>query len=196
MVNVKKSRGVVTRNIIIWVVAAIAVFAGLYVVYGKYAGTGEDEGLIGGLRPAAQGEEELVKMPGFTLPDIEGNEVKLSDYRDKIVVLNFWTTWCKYCKTEMPEFQEAQKEYAESGDDVVMLTVNVQEDEETVKKYLSDNGITLPVLIDKDGSIAAAYGVNGFPTTYIIRKDGTLYKYAPGAIDKKTLKKMVDEIRK
>lgn len=140
------------------------------------------------------GEDDKIMAPDFTLKDMDGNDVKLSDYRGKIVILNFWAVWCRYCKEEMPDFNEMNKEL-EKENDTVILTVNVQESHDTIRKYLDSNNINLKVLEDGDGSIARMYGINGLPNTFIINMDGSLYTYIPGKTDKETLRSLLDKAR-
>lgn len=140
-------------------------------------------------------QQEKIMAPDFMLEDLDGNSVKLSDYRGKIVILNFWAVWCKYCKIEMPDLNELNSELEKEGDTVI-LTVDVQETEDTVSEYLTSNNISLKVLMDKDGAVAQQYGISGYPTTFILNMDGSLYTYISGATDKKTLLDILDAIKK
>lgn len=139
-------------------------------------------------------EGATVMAPDFTLKDLDGSDVTLSDYRGKIVILNFWAVWCRYCKEEMPDFDALDKELKE-GDEAVILAVDVQESRETVSKYISSNNFELRVLLDEDGSVAASYGVEGYPNTFIINGDGSLYAYIPGATDIKTLRTLIEKAK-
>lgn len=128
---------------------------------------------------------------GFELKDLDGNTVKLSDYRGKIVFLNFWATWCPPCRQEMPEFDRANKELLENGD-AVILAVNLTtgargETEDAARKYINENGFTLKVLLDKDGSVANKYNFTYIPSTFVINKDGEIYTHYEGAITENTL---------
>ena len=132
--------------------------------------------------------------PDFTLKDLEGKDVKLSDYKGKIVILNFWAVWCKYCKEEMPDLNELNKEL-EKDNEAVIITVDSQESPEIVKDYISSNNLNLKVLLDQDGSVTQTYGITGFPTTFIINRDGTLYTYIPQMTHKEELLKILDKIK-
>lgn len=114
----------------------------------------------------------------FTLKNLEGEEVSLSDYRGKYVFLNFWATWCVYCDLEMPDFQE----FYEANEDLVILAVNYKEDLKTVKDYIEDGGYTFPVVLDTDGAINEMYYVTAYPTTFFIDKEGILLAYYPGML--------------
>jgi peroxiredoxin len=141
----------------------------------------------------AQDEPEQDKffIPDFTLEDIDGNKVSLSDYKDKIVILNFWAEWCRFCLEEMPDFNQLNKEL-ENDDEVEILTVNVGDSVETATKYLTSNNIDLKVLMDLDASVYQMYGLTGLPKTIFVNKDGSLYAYIPGKTDKETLDKVLD----
>ena len=181
-------------NIIIWVVAICAVMVAAYILYSK-----RQPQII---QPPAQQTQALTQSaentnpvaPDFTLKDLNGNAVKLSDYKGKIVILNFWAVWCQYCLIEMPDFNELNKEL-EKENEVVILAVNSQESPEKVKEYLSSSNIDLKVLLDQDGTVTQTYGITGFPTTFFINKDGTLYNYITGMTDKKTLLEYISKIK-
>jgi peroxiredoxin len=144
---------------------------------------------------AGTADSDVIMVPDFTLKDLDGKEVSLSDYRGKIVVLNFWAVWCKYCVEEMPDFNKLDKELAEAGDAVV-LAVNVAEPYDTVKDFLTKNDIGIKVLLDEDGGVAGGiFGVSGYPTTFVVNKDGSLYTYIPGKTDLETMRIVMDMVR-
>ena len=182
-------------NIIIWVVAICAIMAAAYILYSK-----RQPQII--IEPPAQQSQAISQStqntnpvaPDFTLKDLNGNDVKLSDYKGKIVILNFWAVWCKYCLVEMPDFNELNKEL-EKENEVVILAINSQESPNKVKEYLSSSNIDLKVLLDQDGAVTQTYGITGFPTTFFIDKDGTLVTYISGMTDKKTLLEYISKIK-
>jgi cytochrome c-type biogenesis protein len=130
---------------------------------------------------------DRIMAADFTLTDLEGNTVKLSDYKGKVVFVNFWATWCPPCKKEIPDLEEANKKLVESGD-AVILAVNVtdgsRETESIVREFAANNNMEMHILLDKGGKVASskAYNITGIPTTYIINKDGSIYNYVEGAI--------------
>lgn len=111
----------------------------------------------------------------FTLSTLDGNEqVSLEDFRGKVVVLNFWASWCDPCIEEMPMLVQASQEY---GDEVVFLGINVWDTEEDATAFADRLGITYPVLdfeTSEDGEVDVEYGVVGVPETYIVGPDGAL----------------------
>ena len=144
--------------------------------------------------PAAT-EEAMIMAPDFTVYDFDGNEVKLSDYLGKPVVLNFWASWCGPCKMEMPDFETKCKELE---GDVVFMMVNAtdggRETVDTAKQFVADSGYTFPVYYDTEYSAIYAYGVNAFPTTFFIDAEGNLVAYGQGAMSGETLQTGIDMI--
>jgi peroxiredoxin/predicted small secreted protein len=114
--------------------------------------------------------DEEIEAPDFTLSLLDGESRMLSDYRGKVVFLNFWATWCGPCRAEMPSMQGL---YADLEDeDFVILAINQLEDPGVVREFLETEGFTFPVLMDENGQVSFQYGVRGIPTTYIIGPDG------------------------
>ena len=139
--------------------------------------------------------DELSTAPDFTVYDIDGNEVKLSDYFGKPIVLNFWASWCGPCKSEMPEFNEM---YSELDGEVIFLMVNMtdgsRETVESASEYVSEEGFSFPVMYDTAQDAAYTYAVYSLPTTYFLDEEGYLIARAVGAIDKDTLQQGIDMI--
>lgn len=144
-----------------------------------------------------QEDAKKVEALDFTLYDQYGKEHKLSDYKGKTVFLNFWATWCPPCRGEMPYIEELYKEYNKNKDDVVILGVaspNVGREgsKEEIKKFLDEEGHTFPILFDEGGSQIYQYGISSFPSTFIIDKNGYIIQYVPGAMNKETMKALVE----
>ena len=114
--------------------------------------------------------KESVEAPEIELKDTTGKLVSLSSHRGKVVILNFWATWCPPCRAEMPSMQRLYDEIG--GDGIELLAVDLQESEKTVKDFLEKNGYTFPVLFDSTGQAGAMYGARSIPTTYLIDADG------------------------
>ena len=140
-------------------------------------------------------EDSKTAAPDFTAYDAAGKPVKLSDFRGKPVVLNFWASWCSPCKAEMPDFQ---KEYEAQGEAVQFLIINLtdgkQETVATASAYVAQQGYTFPVYYDTASSAAIAYGIRSIPNTFFIDSDGNVVAKATGAIDRATLQKGIDLI--
>ena len=136
----------------------------------------------------------------FTLYDQYGKEHTLSEYKGKTIFLNFWATWCPPCREEMPYIDELYEEYNKNQDDVIILGVaspnlGREGSEDDVKKFLSENYYKFPVVFDEGGPMIIEYGISAFPSTLIIDKEGFVSKYIPGAMDKETMKSLIEAER-
>lgn len=117
--------------------------------------------------------------PIFEVANTHGDKVSLSDYKGKVVVLNFWASWCEPCVKEMPLINEV---YQSNQSDVATLFVNAGESKGTVNEFLTAHQFEFPVMIDATGKVAGLYGIVGLPVTYIIDKKGNLHQSIVGEI--------------
>jgi thiol-disulfide isomerase/thioredoxin len=124
--------------------------------------------------------KQLDPAPVFTFEDAAGSTFSLSDFQGKAVMLNFWTTTCGWCVVEMPFIQQVYDEWPD--DDVVILTIDIGESAETVATFLQDNGISLPVLLDREAKVAAQYRIASIPRTFFIDKEGLIQGIRFGAL--------------
>lgn len=129
--------------------------------------------------------------PDFTLRDLNGKEVSLSDFRGKYVLINFWYTGCKYCHMEMPDLQRIHDE----NEDLVVLAVNVMEKREKVENYIKQGAYDFQVLLDEEGDVAITYLVSGFPTSYFVDKEGILIGGVPGMMTYDHMVQILNDIR-
>ncbi len=116
----------------------------------------------------------------FRLVDLEGTQQSLSRYRGKVVLVNFWATWCKPCTTEMPAMQATYDKLREKG--FVVLAVNELEDEAKVREHIKQHGHTFPVLMDRDNKVANQFGVFGLPVSVFIDEKGVVQEYIKGGL--------------
>lgn len=116
----------------------------------------------------------------FQLLDLNGKKQRLNDYRGKIVLLNFWATWCKPCTKEMPVMQTTYDKLAEKG--FVVLAINELEDDAKVREHITQYGHTFPVLMDRDNEVANQFGVYGLPVSFFIDERGVVREYVKGGL--------------
>ena len=123
-----------------------------------------------------------VGMPveDFHLTDLDGKIQSLSQYRGKVVLLNFWATWCKPCTTEMPAMQACYDKLRDKG--FVVLAVNELEDDAKVREHIKQYGHTFPVLMDRDNKVANQFGVFGLPVSVFIDEQGRVQEYIKGGL--------------
>jgi len=111
--------------------------------------------------------------PQFSLPSLAGEDtVSLADFRGKVVVLNFWASWCQPCKQEAPRLEAAWRRYREQG--VVVLGVDAQDFRSDGQRFVERFGVTYPIAHDRNGSTLGRYGLTGFPETWFVGRDGRL----------------------
>ena len=135
-----------------------------------------------------------IPAPDFTAYDAQGNEVRLSDYFGKPIVLNFWASWCGPCQSEMPDFHD---KYLELNGEVLFLMVNATGGRETVESamaFIQEKGYTFPVLYDLNSDAIMTYRAYSLPTTFFIDAEGYAVAQAVGAITAETLQRGIDMI--
>jgi thiol-disulfide isomerase/thioredoxin len=129
--------------------------------------------------------------PDFELSDLNGNPVRLSQYKGHPVTLNFWATWCEPCKLEMPLLEAYQKKYSP---DLVVLGVNSGEGKVVVKLFLDKNEIAFPIVLDETSRIGPIYQVTGYPTSFFIDRNGILRSEHIGQVTEDLLIRYLETI--
>lgn len=143
---------------------------------------------------------DKTKAADFSLIDQYGTSHKLSDYKGKVVFLNFWATWCPPCRGELPHIEEIYKEYKNNSENVIILGITApnlanEGSKKEITDFISKQGYTVPVMFDETGEIMDEYNIEAFPTTFIIDKDGNVYKYVAGAMEKDEMKTLINKAK-
>lgn len=128
---------------------------------------------------------QMAPAPDFALQTVDGQMVKLGDYRGQVVLLNTWATWCPPCRAEMPDLEAYYREHKVDG--FVVLAVNSGESTETVTAFLEEQDFTFPVLLDPDGRVMSEYKVRGLPTSFFIDRDGMMHNIWSGQLSPERL---------
>lgn len=133
-------------------------------------------------------DKNLPPAVDFQLQDQYGNTHTLEAYKGKTIFLNFWATWCPPCRAEMPDIQKLYESYSQEGEEALIVLgvaapeLGQEKDEEGIKAFLEENGYTYPVLMDTAGELFYSYGIQSFPTTFMIDRDGNVFGYISGQL--------------
>ena len=128
----------------------------------------------------------------FTLKDLSGKEVSLSDFAGNIIVLNFWATWCPPCKAEIPDFVEVYNAYKDKG--VSFIGVSVDEDFDALKNFVSDNQINYVIVNDPNSAVSNYWGINAIPTTFFLDEEGKVLDSVVGQVPKENLISVIENL--
>ena len=188
-------------KLLIWVLVFAVILTGAYVLYNKLSAQAAPGSIattpVVVEDPTAETEAQGSLAPDFTVYDFDGIAHKLSDFRGKPVILNFWASWCGPCASEMPEFQSFYEQY---GEDIHFVLVNLtdghQETVASASAFLEENGYTLPVYYDTDIDAAMKYGVSAVPVSYFIDAEGYFAAWAQGTLSEDMLRQGVDLLLK
>lgn len=135
------------------------------------------------------------KAPDFTLVNVEGKNVSLSDYKGKVVIIDFWATWCGPCRRGIPDLVELQKEYKDNLA-VIGISLDQENTKANVPGFVTNMKINYPIVYTNDKVINDYGGINAIPTTFIIDKDGNIVKKLVGLYPKNVFEKQLDELLK
>lgn len=201
---IKKYKNIVKYTVKIGAILMIAM--GLFVFSGNLSYTSnstennKQENQLENRDSEDNRNEDKTAAIDFELKDQYGVKHKISDYKGKVIFLNFWATWCPSCKMEMPDIQKLYEKYEKEGDDseVVILSISApntqnEEDIEGLKEFIEEKGYTYPVLMDDGGYIFGAYGISSLPTTFMIDKNGDIFGYVQGALTEDAMNSIIEQ---
>ena len=171
---------------------------------GGEANTASSEGNSASSEESSETDSSLGPVPDVSLTDQYGAVHNLRGYEGKVLFLNFWTTWCGYCKQEMPDIEALYQEYGLNEKDVVILGVaNPASDKASysadsadaagIAAFLEENSVTYPVLMDESGELFSYFQISSFPTTFLVTKDGGVLGYIPGAVSKSVMQDVIEQ---
>ncbi|MEW5953465.1 MAG: TlpA disulfide reductase family protein [Bacillota bacterium] len=174
------------KNLLFWILMAIMA-AGVFACHNLQQFNNSWD--------AADKTLENSQAPGFILANLAGEDISLADFHGNVVLLNFWTTWCPYCKLDLPVMDSLYVKYKEKG--FVVLAVNVTALEKTtgaVEKVIAENDYSFPVLLDKTGDVALKYEATAFPTSFIINQRGEIVYSKIGSFSAKEMEAIVKKL--
>lgn len=171
-----------TGRALVFSLAALILTIGL-------AGCGSETRVEASVKPEAKRKP----APDFSLKDLNGNTVKLSDYKGKVVLLNFWATWCGPCKLEIPWFIEFEQNYKDRGFAVLGVAMD-DEGWEVVKPYLAARKVNYRVVVGNDGIAQNYGGVDSLPTSFIIDRDGRIASTHVGLVSRKDYESEIKQL--
>lgn len=146
-----------------------------------------------GSMPVTEPDSSLQEAPDFALPTMDGETFRLSAHRGKVVVINFWATWCAPCREEIPMFVRLQRELGDDGLQFIGVSLD-EEGFEVVRPFARWMEVNYPMVVD-DGTVAPQYGgIPTVPTTFVIGPEGQVHGYAPGLVTESVLRPQVEEL--
>lgn len=163
----------------------LAVGLGMFLGLPGQRSSGSSEGRQAG---AIEGQE----VPGFTLRDARGQEHSLVDYRGRVVLLNFWATWCAPCRLEMPAIQERYERYG--ANELAVLAVNFDEPQSQVVAFGEELGLSFPLLLDPGGEVQRMYRIRGYPTSVFVDEEGIVRVVHIGIMTEDQLDEALQEL--
>ena len=185
------------KSLLILLVVFVAVLVSAWFLYDNLGNRFNDAGLAAQETTVPDATSDaaatVATAPNFTVTDSQGNPVQLQDFFGKPILLNFWASWCGPCKSEMPDLDEAYRQY---GDDIHFLIVNLTDgSRETIASasgYIQQEGYSFPVYFDTTTEAAIAYRAYSIPVTYFIGEGGVPLAYYTGAMSRDILQQGID----
>lgn len=182
----KTSRGWFYGNITAAIALILLATGGFIIAFQKEGKTAPLPSEVQATKTTGQGAMD------FSLSDLNGKTVNLSDYQGQVVMVNFWASWCPPCTAELPTIQAFYESHQADG--FVVLAVNAHENPNDVRTFINNRGFSFPVLLDSDASVMDSYGIRALPMSFIIDKSGNVQYIHRGEIDTATLKAKVEPL--
>jgi len=185
------------RFLVLGVVAVLFILLAFLMLNGANNSKKANQTNISRQSPTStQAEEQYPDAPGFSLTSVDGKEISLSDFKGKVVFLNFWATWCPPCRREIPSFIELVEKYKD--DDFVVLGVAVDprefENTDKVKPFIKQMGINYPIVYDTKGISQMYGGIRSIPTTFVINRDGKVVGRIVGSRPKDVFEGIIKDL--
>ena len=196
MARKAKQRSFIEKNIHFIVIAAVALIVGaVYLNKPNRDNTASAQG-IPAENAAMETPGEGRVAPDFSLTSTDGKTIKLSDFRGKVVVVDFWATWCPPCKAEIPDFIKLYSQYKDDGFQMLGISLD-QGGLSDVKPFMKNYGINYPIVMGDNQVVAAYGGIRGIPTTFVIDKEGKIRAsfegYRPASVFEKLIQQLTSE---
>lgn len=137
-------------------------------------------------------KSQVQTAPNFTLTDLNGKTVSLSDYKGKNIYINFWASWCGPCRLEMPDIEKIYQAYKDK--ELIILAVNIGESKDKVKAFMNVNELNFPVLLDTEGKAAKIYKVSSIPVSLFINKEGVVVGKQVGLMNYNHMESYIKEL--
>ena len=192
------------KNLAVAIVALVVIIATSVAVYNVYKD--KVDPVTGTISDTSQTLAEVSDIniseqtvattvaPDFTMQAADGKTVKLSDFKGTPVVLNFWTSWCSYCKSEMPYFESAYQQYGNQVQFIMLNAVKSERITDGGKNFIKESDYTFPVFYETEGKATTLYGLRGFPATIFIDASGNIVEKNIGAISQEKLNEMIQSL--
>ena len=145
------------------------------------------------IKTSSEGDDQAQKAANFILPDLDGNLIRFSDLKGKVIILDFWATWCPPCRDELPHFKSLYQQYQGQGLEIVGIALD-QGGVRVVKPFIEDNEITYTILISNQEVTEAYGGIRGIPTTFIIDRQGRIIEKYVGYRDKEVFESAIKQL--
>lgn len=139
-----------------------------------------------------EGVNEGKRARDFTLANLAGIDVSLSDFQGQVVLVNFWATWCAPCRDEIPGFEQVYRTYTDDG--FVVLGVNLQESRDQVEPFLDSMDVTYPILLDQGGDVTSEYRTLGLPMSILVTPEGVIHTRHVGFLSDSILENYLQEL--